>query len=68
MGAEYWQVRNSATLCFTALVVRVLGLKNTHKWEAGKKAVSGKWMGGKGKRGRGGRGAGGGVLWGSGAG
>ena len=41
LGAPYWEVRNAATLCLTALVVRVLGFKNAGKWESTKKSITG---------------------------
>lgn len=29
MAAPQWEVRNAATLCYTALLVRILGFRNT---------------------------------------
>ena len=54
LGNRFWEVRNSATLCLTALVVRLLGFKNTGSRtasERGKRAVTGggggmTWVGG----------------------
>ncbi|KAG1680341.1 hypothetical protein FOA52_015431 [Chlamydomonas sp. UWO 241] len=47
LGNRWWEVRNAATLCFTALVIRVVGFKNTGggtttgAGEAGKRAITG---------------------------
>eukprot|EP00967_Tisochrysis_lutea_P107568 scaffold165993_cov20-Tisochrysis_lutea.AAC.1 len=40
LAAPAWEVRNGATQCLTALIVRVLGIKNTSKWENSKKFVA----------------------------
>ncbi|GAX83456.1 hypothetical protein CEUSTIGMA_g10881.t1 [Chlamydomonas eustigma] len=43
LGSRWWEVRNSATLCLTALVVRVVGFKNAGAAAAGqlgKKAIT----------------------------
>ncbi len=43
LACRWWEVRNSATLCLTALVVRVVGFKNTGEvaaGQAGKKAIT----------------------------
>ncbi len=29
MAAPQWEVRNAATLCYTSLLVRMLGFRNT---------------------------------------
>lgn len=31
MSAAEWEIRNSASLCFTSLVVRTVGFKNVMK-------------------------------------
>ncbi|KAL6758183.1 putative death-receptor fusion protein-domain-containing protein [Haematococcus lacustris] len=41
LGSCSWEVRNAATLCFTALVVRMLGFRNAGQWEASKRSITG---------------------------
>ncbi|KAG2487254.1 hypothetical protein HYH03_014096 [Edaphochlamys debaryana] len=41
LRSPWWEIRNSAQLCFTALTTRVLGFKNDSHGEAVRKAVSG---------------------------
>ncbi|BDA45482.1 probable thyroid adenoma-associated protein homolog [Coccomyxa sp. Obi] len=41
MSASEWEIRNSASLTFTSLVVRTVGFKNVLKGEAPKRAITG---------------------------
>ena len=41
LAAAQWEVRNSATLCYTALVVRVLGFRNTYGAQVGSQSLVG---------------------------
>lgn len=40
-SCHYWEVRNSATLAFTALVHRMIGFLNVHKRESARRAMTG---------------------------
>ncbi|XP_057828205.2 uncharacterized protein LOC131039444 isoform X2 [Cryptomeria japonica] len=40
-SSHYWEVRNSATLAFTALVHRMIGFLNDHKQESARRAMTG---------------------------
>ncbi|KAH9296258.1 hypothetical protein KI387_039846, partial [Taxus chinensis] len=40
-SSHYWEVRNSATLAFTALVHRMIGFLNEHKRESARHAMTG---------------------------
>lgn len=41
MGAPEWEVRNAASLCFGALILRTVGFKNLAKGESSKRAITG---------------------------
>ncbi|XP_024527150.1 thyroid adenoma-associated protein homolog [Selaginella moellendorffii] len=40
-ASPYWQVRNSATLAFTALLHRIVGFLNVHKQATARRAITG---------------------------
>lgn len=40
-SCPYWEVRNSATLAFTALVHRMIGFLNVYKRESARRAITG---------------------------
>jgi hypothetical protein len=40
-SSPYWEVRNSATLAFTALVHRTIGFLNVYKRESARRAITG---------------------------
>ena len=53
LACRWWEVRNSATMTLTSLVLRVVGFKNTGEvaaGQAGKKAITskrGEWREGR---------------------
>ncbi|XP_057738434.1 uncharacterized protein LOC130955563 isoform X1 [Arachis stenosperma] len=40
-SSQYWEIRNSACLAFTALVRRMIGFLNVHKRESARRAITG---------------------------